>query len=744
MAKNERLQELRKRIDALAAGPLPRRILGPRRRAPKTPQLLALDVLLDEVGVFTLADARALAELALAHDADLAPVAGTLRRKTSKGLRELEDRVLHEERRAWRQRRVPSEALADLEDLWTRLSRIAAVAKVIADPSAPVAQPFEPMAMPRRADPAQSERVAVAEFLLGRCRSTAFDARQKRRDLAAAHELLLRIGSTLEQGRVQKLRAEVSRARRSVDRLGNLDSVQAIDLAAKRGKGGEVWAHTRQLYLDALASGDARLAGAARGLLSELQGMIPKGLPDARKNDRAASLVDDAGAGAMSAVLAGDGRSGEGERDRLGEIASELDGEKWSVFELAAGFGNFFEVEGDEEIILSVGPPTRVPYPSSQMAIDVAHSTAEAPNFVVTDPRTILYDLASDRQLVRAWYEPGVVEKRRRTSVRVYVCDASGSMQGHRARFRDAVLVAELNNLSSRAAQGLRYSPLYFCFFNDKPSDLELVDTPRNALEQVQKLLRASPAGGQTDITFALEAAFGAIREARGKDPELARATVVLVTDGDDRVDLERIELARKPAKGLEIALSFIALGKENPDLKKLVLQQRDAGKRAFYYHLADEEITAGRTAFDTGQRTLLPARPQVELGPTGARNDKLRAALDTLRSAARPPAAEHRSMAEGRFVSYFTPPPSTGMGQLPTPALVARAQGILDALVETVSMAPSERRRLEAVELLEHLLRAYRLSSAEWFSALGSFEPQARQKLGDINLLCPPPGGSQ
>ncbi|MGC4118291.1 MAG: vWA domain-containing protein [Myxococcales bacterium] len=741
MAKNERLQQLRSRIDGLAARQLTRRVLGPRKRAPKTPQLLELDQLLDEVGVFTLADARALAELALAKDADLGPVARTLRRRSAKALRELEERVLHEERRAWRARKASAESLAELEDLWMRASRIASVAGVIANPSAPIARPFEPMSMPHRADPAKAERVAVAEFLLERCRSTAFDARQKRRDLAAAHELLLRVGSTLEQTRVQKLRAEVSRARRAVDRLGNLDSVQAIDLAARQGKGGEVWAHTRQLYLDALGSGDPKLASAARSLLSTLEEKIPKGLPDARKKDRAASLVDDAGAGAMSAVLAGEkGREG-GERDRLAEIAHELDGEKWAVFELAAGFGNFFEVEGDEEIILSVGPPKRVPYPSSQMAIDLARSTDEAPNFVVTDPRTILYDLASDRQLVRAWYEPGVVEKRRRSSVRVYVCDASGSMAGARARFRDAVLIAELNNLSARAAQGLRYSPLYYCFFNDAPSAIELVDTPTKALAEIQRLLRASPAGGQTDITFALEAAFGAIREARGKDPELARATVVLVTDGDDRVDLERIEHARKPAKGLEIAMSFIALGKENPDLKKLVLQQREAGKRAFYYHLADEEISAGRTAFDTGQRTLLPARPQVELGEKGAQDERLRAALDALRAAARPPAAEHRSLAEGRFVSYFTPPPSQS-GALPGTETVVRAQGILEALLETVSMAPAERRRLEAVELLEHLLRAYKLSSADWFAALGSFDTAGRQKLNDLSLLCPAPGG--
>src|SRR5439155_11110853 len=144
------------------------------------------------------------------------------------------------------------------------------------------------------------------------------------------------------------------------------------------------------------------------------------------------------------------------------------------------------------------------------------------------------------------------------TAVRVYVLDASGSMYGPRARFRDAILIAELNNLRVKARKKLSFDPIYFSFFNDQPTELARVDSATESTRQIEKLFRDSPAEGQTDITLALVAAFDSIRAAQGKDPYLARATVVLVTDGEDGVDLELLRRTRAPLDSLEIALSFI------------------------------------------------------------------------------------------------------------------------------------------------------------------------------------------
>ena len=133
------------------------------------------------------------------------------------------------------------------------------------------------------------------------------------------------------------------------------------------------------------------------------------------------------------------------------------------------------------------------------------------------------------------------------------------------------------------------------------------MDTVLQATRQIEKLFHHSPAEGQTDISLALMSAFDSIRAARGRDPYLARATVVLITDGEDRVDMELIRRTRAPMDSLDIALSFVSLGEENPDLKALVEEQRARGGRAFYHHLSDREIQWARTAFDSPWRTLLP-----------------------------------------------------------------------------------------------------------------------------------------
>ena len=54
--------------------------------------------------------------------------------------------------------------------------------------------------------------------------------------------------------------------------------------------------------------------------------------------------------------------------------------------------------------------------------------------------------------------------------------------------------------------------------------------------------------------------------------------------------------------------------------------------------------------------------------------------------------------------------------------------------------MSPPESRRGEAVENLEHLLRTYRLTSADFFAAASHATPKLREALQGIALLCPNP----
>ncbi|HEY0092966.1 MAG TPA: vWA domain-containing protein, partial [Archangium sp.] len=435
--------------------------------------------------------------------------------------------------------------------------------------------------------------------------------------------------------------------------------------------------------------------------------------------------------------------------DLLADLAFSLQPEQLSAFELAAGCARYFDVEDalTEEVVemntRKVRPvPRRVPYPTQNMTFERTGGLHEVHNFVISDPRMVVYELAAHSQTVRAYLEdepPPEPKKMKRTSVRVYVCDASGSMHGARARFRDALIIAELNNLRVKARKGEPFDPLYFSFFNDVPTELARVDTAREATRQIEKLFRDSPAEGQTDISLALMSAFESIRAAQGRDPYLARATVVLITDGEDRVDLELIRRTRAPMDALDISLSFISLGEENPDLKSLVMEQRSRGGRAFYHHLSDQEIQWARTEFDSPWRTLLPQDVPVTPEAVEALAPHLQA-LEALAAGRTLPAAPVAS--EASFDALFPEVERLSeqkVAEAPGPEVLARVADILDAIVEAAALAPADRRPTEGLFLLQHLLGVYQIPPARYLAALAVGGSEVHGRLARVRLLCRP-----
>ena len=137
----------------------------------------------------------------------------------------------------------------------------------------------------------------------------------------------------------------------------------------------------------------------------------------------------------------------------LADLAFSLRPEQRAAFELAAGCARYFDVEevlSDEVVEVNarkVRPvPRQVPYPTQNMTFERTGGLHDVHRFVLSDPRMLLYDLAAHRQLVRAYLEdepPPERQKKKRTAVRVYVCDASDSMHGPRARFRDALIIGK-------------------------------------------------------------------------------------------------------------------------------------------------------------------------------------------------------------------------------------------------------------------------------------------------------------
>ncbi|MFL5347981.1 MAG: vWA domain-containing protein [Hyalangium sp.] len=760
-----RLTELRQRLDALQQSVArPSGMVGwalgltaPKDVELACPTIAALDKELDRVGVHTLADAHLLRSLGV-RKGRAGQLAEALGARAHEALEEFEVRLRQVER-ARRAGEMPPGARTSLERGFVQLARVVKVADVFAAAPGSKPPPFE--ILPSRSyawkgRAPTSARMAIAEFLAERARENVDDVIQKRRDLDLAHEVLLRLGSDHDRDRGVVLRREVAEARertRASPTVRSLNElVKHVRHTARRSPG-EAYHSLKGLYERAVEAGDTQLAAAAR---SALEPMLPS-------NGRTRALVEQAERqeltrwfGEKPQVREGEVEEGLQEQapkksradDLLADLAFSLDPEQLAAFELAAGCARYFDVEDSlSEDIVQVDTqalrpvPKRVPYPTQMMNFETTGSLHEVHNFVVTDPRLLVYDLAANRQTVRAYLEeepPPKPKKMKRTAVRVYVLDASGSMHGARARFRDAIIIAELNNLRAKARQGLPFDPLYFSFFNDSPTELARVDTAAEATRQIEKLFRQSPAEGQTDITLALMAAFDSIRAAQGRDPYLARATVVLITDGEDRVDMELIRRTRAPMDSLTIALSFISLGEENTDLKSLVQEQRSQGGRAFYHHLSDEEIQWARTEFDAPWRTLLPH----DAPETPDNLDALWPHLEALEAVASKRGASSSPVAvEASFDALFPEQAQAQKREAVGQDVLARVTDILDAIAEAASLAPADRRATESVMLLQHLLGIYQLTPARYLAALAAGGKPLQDNLARVRLLCRPFG---
>jgi Mg-chelatase subunit ChlD len=742
----QELVALRFRLDALREGQV--RPVGLWERALELVQprlealspladLAALDRELDQVGVHTSADALLLRQLSSSRGR-AGELAQGLTRRAEAALREYRDRLHRAERALAMGRPIPGAATL-LGDSFRALARAAKVADLFSAPP-PRAGALEllPRPPPAASPPPQRAAVAVADFWAERARQNAVDVVQKRRDLDAAHELLLRLGGDADRDRVRQLRMELSDARRRVrEAPATRTAEELVQLvrATARQEPRTSYRALRGLYERAVEAGQPELAGTAQRALAELL-PGPATLEEAVERPEVVRWLEPAPA-----------RQEAGTGDRLAQLAFDLDPERLATFELALGCARYFDVEDAlaEEVLVDAGrahrpAPRRVPYPTQQMTFETTGSLHEVGNFVLSDPRMVVYDLASNRQKVRAYLEeaPAPRPRRlRRTAVRVYVLDASGSMHGARARFRDAIMIAELNNLRLKALRGEPADPVYYSFFNDRPSKLQRVETAEQAAEEIERLFRESPAEGQTQITYALVEAFEQIRAAAGSDPYLSRATVVLVTDGEDRVEMDVLRKAQAPVGGLQIALSFISLGEENRDLKSLVMEQRARGSRAFYHHLYDRELASARTEFDARFRTLLPADMEV----TAASLELLAPHLDALEQVARGVAPRGAPRSDVSFDALFPGSPPE-QPRVPVPSeLAERVRDILEAIGEAAPLAPADARPQESATLLVHLLARYGYSVPQYLAALGGGDAKLAAALDRVRLLCRPFG---
>lgn len=799
-----RSARLRERLDALAlrperAGGLTARVLRPLLRwvgyAPRfetqalstllddgergTIDPRALERAYDELEANTTRAERTADRLPAAHAAWLARVLGTLDRVRRLAEQPKGATALAGYDRA--QLLVPL-VLADTPRPPTGEAR---------DGAAPRLQPGDPS----DADRAASSRrllelqLAAIDRVMDAARDEIDDLERRRRLLEGARRLLLDASAALptdDEGRIAREQA-IARGIIHVDRAEAAGLSAHVGLAhqAKQAlrRGDRDRLHAALLALDGFARGrgdDARLPLLDHALERMAQGSTPT--DPGRSRER--GLEKQLGARVLDAVKLSIERGRRRYQDEAGRPEADRELVKLALDYLTPGslepLGNALaSVDGCFEVGSALSP-TRVvelerharlvPYPTRELLLDRARGPEDLQTAVLGDPRSLLLDLAAGKLLTRRYVEHSlrpIARKRLVGEARVYLLDASTSMldgapEGVRARVRDAILLAELATTLRRLEEPgreVRLS-LHYRWFTKRLGPIHAVRTSGEALAALGEVMSTVRKGG-TDIEAALLSSFALIREAKDREPDLARASIVLVTDGEAPVDAARVLEARERVGDVAIAVSVIALGEENPVLRELVARQRARGERVFYRHVADPELAAicrgdlgdfGLFAVPEGGESLGALREQLEhtLDELASidRGDQERARRAALEGASATPSGrraleeaarrDQRSL-DQRLARWFPEPEpepepasregagagATGrrVAELGAPLPIDEERDldalriVLATLIELVGELSATRasRAADALDLLERLLADARLTPARY-----------------------------
>lgn len=488
------------------------------------------------------------------------------------------------------------------------------------------------------------------DHLLDAARSEHRLFARKRRLLEAARQLLLETSAALEldsdgvESRLQSIARQVTR----IDRIealgvsGDVSLLHQARTAVARGQPDRLYATLQAIDSAALLSGDHEVAARTGQALERLRDAGTDG-PAAAQTSLLRSAEEILGVDVVAGIRTGftTARGGsDSDEDLAKKTTHSVDSWMFDLFRkhvapgaensaLAAALavdgcfdlgGAVIPVRVKEDVIRR----TAVPFPTQELYLSPARTPQDLPNAVIGDPRSVLLDLAAGRLLARRYIRK-TVEQRERTvlqgEVRVYVVDGSTSMLGARAYMRDAILVCELATLMKRMTHQAHTTRvvLFYRYFTSKLGPIVRIDNPEGALQAVHEIM-ANPQTGGTDIEKALIASMETVREARENDRDLARAQIVLITDGAARVSSEGVAEARARIGGdLPVGVSVIALGEENRALRKLVSQQRAAGERAFYHFIPDEFLhQIARGDVDGGAPVHMPRVPWLRV--TGER----------------------------------------------------------------------------------------------------------------------------
>ncbi|MEM9453572.1 MAG: vWA domain-containing protein [Myxococcota bacterium] len=654
----------------------------------------------------------------------------------------------------------------------------------------------EPQADPSRVLELQLDTI---DHLIAAAREEDALLGRRRRLLDAARELLLETSAALAldqpgvHQRLENIARQITRINRyqGVGLDPNVALIHQARTALSRGERDKLFAALSVLRRSAVDMGDIDVTALTSHAIDKLRGRAPTPTPTPTpaQDSLSRSATEVLGDRVVEAITEGH-RAGRRRQRRSDE---ETNTDRWVAEQIKDYFApgkerqtlahaltvdGCFEVGGvlcpvriEEQFIWH----RMVPFPTQALQLVKATGPQDITTAVVHDPRTVILDLAAGRLLARRYVKEEIGTRTRtlmQGEVRVYLLDGSSSMLGPRARMRDSMLVAELATLLRRLENPQAHTRvvLYYRYFNSALGPVHRVDSPGGVLEAIREVT-STPRSGGTDIEGALLSSLELIAQAQKSDSELARAQIVLVTDGVATVSEAKISRARRALGDLPVGVSVIALGEENEALRGVVARQRARHERAFYHFLPDDYLERLSSDEIEDDGIHLPPVPiaqvsafEEQLGPLledlaelqRSRQARSLRELDRMDREQRIERTDIDTAGEGqrarlealyrddraltrRYARWF-PPPLAGatVGPPPCGALVRAAPDegtlerddldsalvVLTTIAEVVESVGSSRlgRQADAVELLERLLPDSRLTPARYHEVLRTY----------------------
>jgi len=600
----------------------------------------------------------------------------------------------------------------------------------------------------------------TVDALLASARGEDESLGRRRRLLEAARQTLLETSAVLDldgqavEERLQHIATQITRLNR-MQALGLREDAGLLfqaRTALTRGERDKLHAALTVLQEAAVDRGDTQvteLTGKA------LQGLVGDGVPS--RGDMAASL-EQSGAEVMGDPVVKAVQDGYAKLDKEGikptgdkyfdNIMADFLEDYLAPGAVRATLSCALTVDGCFDVGGAMSPvrvkeqylkPVMVRHPMPDMTLVQARRPEDLRTAILQDPRSVVLDLAAGRLLTRRYVRMDVATRDKTVmqgEVRVYLLDGSGSMNGPRARMRDAILVAELATLARRLGDPDRNTRVvvYFRYFNHDIGPVHRVDSVGGALQAIKEVTSTLRQGG-TDLQGAMLASMQLVRDEEQADPDLRNAQIVLVTDGDAPVDEVAIEAARQEIGGVPLGISVIALGIENPALRDMVAHQRGMGDRAFYHFLPDaflKRVADGD--IDSGPPIHLP-KVQNQYWTDAELDTHLDGLLDELEEVQRDRRGASLAVLQAddpaslgrRFMAWFPEPDEADLK--PDAKALWPEEGTLEhedlesclvllasvaECIESIGSSALERQR-DALEMMESLLPHARLTPARY-----------------------------